>query len=390
MDIYYEDQLAPTPTTYTVQSFYNKYTQTPAEIDLSPTFQRDFVWSLSQQAFLVDSILRGFPVPEIYVQETTAADGQQQTIVVDGQQRITSCMRYIDNEFPMPDLDSFSSQWRGKYFSDLDDDHKKRFRAFSFVVRLLPERISLDELRQIFKRLNQTVVALNRSELRNAEYSNEFTELIKHISCAKALIDLGIFSANDYRRKLDEEFIAEIILVIYSESFPNKKQGLEEMFGDFDAQSESSSRAELDDLAKRFGRALAFVEPIAGELKRTRFRNKSDFYSLLSYLTRNARYLDDGRRDEIKDYLVNFGSDVNLLRQDHSNINAIRDSELVETYLEAVQRAASDRLNRVLRNDVLEQLLNPLLNYNGRDFDSNDDIRTWIFESDNDSEADQE
>src|SRR5699024_2475963 len=166
MDIYYEDQLAPTPTTYTVQSFYNKYTQTPAEIDLSPTFQRDFVWSLSQQAFLVDSILRGFPVPEIYVQETTAADGQQQTIVVDGQQRITSCMRYIDNEFPMPDLDSFSSQWRGKYFSDLDDDHKKRFRAFSFVVRLLPERISLDELRQIFKRLNQTVVALNRSELR--------------------------------------------------------------------------------------------------------------------------------------------------------------------------------------------------------------------------------
>ena len=36
-----------------------------SELDIRPPFQRNPVWSEKQKSFLVDTILRGYPIPEI-------------------------------------------------------------------------------------------------------------------------------------------------------------------------------------------------------------------------------------------------------------------------------------------------------------------------------------
>ena len=71
-----------------------------------PKFQRNVVWTDKQRSFLIDSILNGYPIPELYIQEVTNAEGFSEYIVVDGQQRITSFLKFIDGEFPIDESET--------------------------------------------------------------------------------------------------------------------------------------------------------------------------------------------------------------------------------------------------------------------------------------------
>ncbi len=69
-------------------------------LELRPPFQRRPVWSDEEKAFLIDSILRGYPVPEIYVQSSTNGPAVHYA-VVDGQQRLRACLEYLADGYPV-------------------------------------------------------------------------------------------------------------------------------------------------------------------------------------------------------------------------------------------------------------------------------------------------
>ena len=62
-------------------------------LNLSPGFQRDSVWTDSDRQKLIESILRGYPLPSVffYKRET---DGQIYFDVIDGKQRIETILRF--------------------------------------------------------------------------------------------------------------------------------------------------------------------------------------------------------------------------------------------------------------------------------------------------------
>jgi Protein of unknown function DUF262 len=71
------------------------------ELELAPPFQRGPVWTDRQKSHLIDTILRGFPIPELYMQDLVAPDGKQSHIVVDGQQRILACLQFLEGQFEL-------------------------------------------------------------------------------------------------------------------------------------------------------------------------------------------------------------------------------------------------------------------------------------------------
>ncbi len=71
---------------------YNKRT-----IDLASDFQRLDVWSFKQRSELIESVLMGLPIPVFYFNE-----GQNgELLVVDGRQRLTSFIKFLNNEFEL-------------------------------------------------------------------------------------------------------------------------------------------------------------------------------------------------------------------------------------------------------------------------------------------------
>lgn len=355
VEVEFDVQIASTVSNTTINQFQKWLRE--GSLVLRPPFQRNLVWNDSQRAFLIDSVLRGLPVPEVYVQTRTSAEGEESITVVDGQQRISACLSFLHGELRLSDDDEFDSRWRSKVFKELHADLQERFRGYELLVRKLP-KLEEPVLREIFRRLNRTVEPLVAQELRHAAYTGPFISFVEKAGAHPVLSEVGVFTARDYLRRRSDELMSEIAYAVSSKAFPNKKEGLDNLFLTYEKQGVPDDV--LEDLVRRFGRVYAQLEPIAGRVRRTRFRNKSDFYSLFIALARNAEQLPlpDGGED-LAYRLREFSDRVNDIKREEGEQRPLDElvsgeiGEAASRYLRAVERAASDRLSRVRRNEAL-------------------------------------
>src|ERR1700730_18477780 len=148
--------------------------------DLSPDFQREFLWSIEKQSRLIESCLMRLPLPVFYVAE--AKDGR--IVVVDGLQRLTTFKRFLDNEFhlkfPHADEDiPRPNPLESKRFKDLQLNLQERIEDTQLTLYVLdakaPERAKLD----IFERVNSGE-PLTRQQMRNCLYNGPATHWLKN------------------------------------------------------------------------------------------------------------------------------------------------------------------------------------------------------------------
>ena len=88
------------------------------DIDLSPDFQRGFVWNdITRKSRLIESLLLRIPIPVFYF----AQDEEGKFQVVDGVQRLTVISSFMKNEFRLKNLE-YLSECNGKYFKKENDE----------------------------------------------------------------------------------------------------------------------------------------------------------------------------------------------------------------------------------------------------------------------------
>lgn len=142
---------------------------------LDPDFQRAFLWSLEKQSRLIESCLMRIPLPVFYVAESKSGE----IIVVDGLQRLTTFLRFCDDEFKLQNLGEKkkSESLEGKKFTQLPLALRERLEDTQLIFYIIdskaPERAKLD----IFERVNSGV-PLTRQQMRNCLYSGGATTFL--------------------------------------------------------------------------------------------------------------------------------------------------------------------------------------------------------------------
>ncbi len=317
------------------------------ELILAAPFQRNPVWTDLQKAYLIDTILNGLPIPELYMQDIGDESGEEKHIVVDGQQRIRAVLEFVQGDYALRG-EEVTRKWRGFLFEDLTQDEKKAVFGYKFVVRVLP---AMDDegIRRIFARLNRNVVALNEQELRNATYWGPFMQTVKQIADEDPFwADSGLFSANDHRRMIDHEYISELAIAILHGP-QNKKDKLDHYY-----QLYEETFDDRDILMYKMRNITSEISRLLPELRRTRWRKKSDFYTLFLELAplSNAFPWPSNKREEVSQRLNEFARRVDeVLRLEEGE--ATDQDEYVLSYARNVARAASDRVNRIARGAAL-------------------------------------
>jgi len=119
------------PSLQDVSWFKNQYLN--GALEIRPPYQRKPVWTPRQKCYLVETILKNLPIPEIYVQKTMTPEGKATYAIVDGQQRIRTVLQFIgvdnekgeqaSNQFALDKLPSHSP-WKDSTFDDLSDSDK--------------------------------------------------------------------------------------------------------------------------------------------------------------------------------------------------------------------------------------------------------------------------
>ena len=223
--------------------------------------------------------------------------------------------------------------------------------SYKFVVRILPG--SEEDIRLIFARLNRNVEALNDQELRNATYSGPFIRTVQRMADEDPFwAESGIFSANDHRRMLDQEFISEL-LIAFLHGPQNKKDKLDTYYQAYEEYFEEGSRVEAS-----FRSVTSELTALLPDLKFTRWRKKSDFYTLFLLLASKAGELPWPRdeREKVGRRLYAFGDEVDrLVRLDEGALLEAENPTV--QYARAVSRAASDRANRIAREEALARFI---------------------------------
>lgn len=321
------------------------------ELEMKPPFQRNPVWTSHQKSYLIDSILKEYPIPELYMQELVDAEGKEKHIIVDGQQRIRACLEYVEGRYTLEPEDS--PDWADLSFEELSPQEKKRIFEYNFVVRLLPE-MPEDELRAIFKRLNRNVVVLNQQELRHATYWGPFIKTMEKLAEHEFWGQSGIYSANDIRRMLDIEFISELTIAMLHGP-QNKKQTLNDWYETYEKGFEDQAGVE-----NIFNTVLGEISKVLPNISKTRWKKRSDFYTLFLVFANHVYSLplSAEKRKEATELITNFGNEVTNLLKDITQTEGF--SEEVIEYSKNVERSASDLANRKRRVERLETALKSL------------------------------
>lgn len=162
-------------------------------LELKPDFQRNEVWSRAAQIMLIDTIIKGIPIPKIYI-KSVMHNGNTYRVVIDGQQRLTAILKFVKNKLRLSK--PYSGEYEGSLFSDLPDEVQNEILRYKIDINEIFNP-SEEEIRDLYSRVNKYTVQLNKQELRRADFPGRFIKLAEELSEAQFLRTQKSFRLNN-------------------------------------------------------------------------------------------------------------------------------------------------------------------------------------------------
>lgn len=273
----------PKPNTLAVSWFYGEFNK--KALQLQPKYQRNPIWSIGQKCFLIDSLLSGCPIPQVYINiKTTGSGKEKKTLydVVDGQQRLRAILEFIGEEWALVETTArsypVSKLYRrhiGKRYSELPEKLQNRIWDYPLAVQELRGWADRD-IRSLFRRLNYVVERLNKQELRHSQYFGEFNDAVELLSKDAFWDDIELFTRHDSQRMKDIEFVSELFVIVIA-GIQDQQKSLDEFYAENDVSFPRKSR----NVAK-FRQVIASLRTLDDLFGTTRFAKKADFYGLFA------------------------------------------------------------------------------------------------------------
>lgn len=311
---------------------------------LQPSFQRKLVWNNKHKENFIQTILSGFPFPEVYLSdgEIDLDNMKSKTLVVDGQQRLNTIYQYIINDEELVLKNT-------KRFSQLTGNEKEEFLDYPVVVRALG-RISLEEIKEIFNRINSVQYALNAMEINNALYEGEFISTAKQIVNTNLLGDLDVLSETEVSRMKDLEFVTLLMTTIELGGYFTGNKEIEDMIKKYEDEYPQREKMFNDFVA-----VLGFIKDLNLPVDSFWFR-KSCIFTLIAELMFQlyAKGKTLPKVEVGRETLIILEKKI-LQDRNEGKIGKYSD------FYSYVYQGTTSRKGRIVRGEILEEELNMIM-----------------------------
>ena len=212
---------------------------------LNAEFQRRSVWPPAAKTYLVDTILRGRPMPNIYLRtKTDLKTRRNYREAVDGQQRLRAIHEFANGEFA---LGKNAGDYAGMRYEDLGEEDKENFLTYSVgVVQLFNATDS--EVLDVFHRINAYGLSLNRQELRHGKYQGAFRNAIADASHRWSILwdKYRLVGIRERVRMADDELMAQMLGIILEGVRDGGQPAIDKLYRDYDERVPDRSIQQLD------------------------------------------------------------------------------------------------------------------------------------------------
>jgi hypothetical protein len=235
------------------------------------------VWPSLARSYLVETILKGFPIPKLAIHQATDLRSRKTTkFIVDGQQRTMAIQAFYRGDLTLSrslELEDAA----GRTYLDLPEPLQELF--LSYVLDFDQFEAATDEdVREYFRRINSFTAPLNPEEQRHARYQGHMKWFILGLGerHSDTLVSLDVIQSRGIVRMADTKFFAEIINALLTGIVTTNKTILDAMYAKFDKEEVDRSVEMSSALDEAIDVVLRWPDLRGTALMRTHV-----FYSLL-------------------------------------------------------------------------------------------------------------
>jgi hypothetical protein len=327
------------------------------ELVLQPKFQRRDVWTPKAKSHLIDTILRGLPIPIIFIrQDINTIRHQTVREVVDGQQRLRSVLDFSQDKFPV--MKSQNPTFGNLRFSEIPAEAQRQFLNYEFSVVILEDagdRVVLD----IFARLNTYAQKLTDQELLNAAFYGQFKQTAYEIGLQNLEFwrSNGVLTDRQIVRMGEAELVSEL-LVMMLEGLQHRRARVKESYAQYDDNFPEEARIRKEFTAVIDTIAIAFD----GNLKGTLFSRRLLFSSLFGafyhvmYGIKNTPELHPGKHGRLSSKEAKQAGTA--LVQLEEQYRRVPPPQRLQKFIDACKGGGSnDRDQRITRVQTIAQTI---------------------------------
>ncbi|MBB3065205.1 DUF262 domain-containing protein [Limibacillus halophilus] len=322
-------------------------------LDLSPEFQRRSVWTEKAKSYLVDTILRGKPIPKMLLTQKLESK-RNVRIVVDGQQRLRAILDFYDGNFKISR--AHSKRHAGKVFESLSPEERNEFLKYEIGVDLLYD-IPYKEILDIFARINTYTVKLNGQESRNAKYLGFFKQTAYRLGydIVEYLIESKVLTKSSVNRMAEAELASDLLTSLIGGVQTNKN--VETYYKRFEDES-----GPLEEKAEIFYDTARYVSAIYpnGEMALTNWSRIQLFYSLFLSISHFLHGVDNIEVEKIKIKPKDIGKirvvldEISARYDEYTSASHDLDiPEEFELFIDRSRRATTDTASRKFRSEFI-------------------------------------
>lgn len=240
------------------------------ELILQPIYQRNFVATDLIASKLIESILLDVPIPVVYLAEEQ--DGSFS--VIDGQQRLTSFLSFLEGKFPDSRPFKLSglkvlSELNRKLFVDLDSDLQKKIRSTTIHSIIIKKESNPDIKFEIFERLNTGSTKLNEDEIRNTVYRGNYIELLAELS--ENTVFHSLVKKDNFKKRMIYRGMILRFFALSEKSYINYKSSMKQFSNKELRDNRELSSNKLKEYKARFEHCLDLVKVVFGDMAFRRY-----------------------------------------------------------------------------------------------------------------------
>ena len=302
------------------------------KINLHPPYQRNFIWSSKDQKLLIDSIMKGYPLPNFFIYKRK--DGSYD--MVDGQQRATTISKYVKGDFADSDK---------HYYRDVDQE-----KFMSYILNVTEvydiDTSNGESLEDFYSLVNKRGVHLNPAEVNKAQYHNApFMVLVNELMDLQGLSDLDIFSTKTVQRMNDRSLIEELVAYLFKGNVTDKRKAVEELL------ESALETAKVEQVREEFKSTLEILCQlnVIKPIRETRFKQRNDFYTLFCFIAKHK---------ELSVHVLSEQYSFLVFVDEHEYIRPTNDDcETFKEYAYHCVTQSNSKTARLTRLSILEELL---------------------------------
>jgi hypothetical protein len=276
-----------------------------------PSFQRRFVWNITQASRFVESLLLGLPVPGIFLSKD---EKTQKLLVIDGQQRLHSLLYFYKGVF-LPNekvfaLSGIETRFRGATYSKLPPEDRRRLDdsiIHATIIRQDEPDDGNSSIYFVFERLNTGGTQLQPQEIRTALYHGLFNDVLNELN--KEPSWRALYGPTSPRKR-DVELILRFFALLYK--FEQYHRPIREFLNEYMGSNRNLEKQDKEQLSRDFLGTVRLIERYIGgkAFKPKRALNAAIFDSLMLGVSKRLNKGDiingDKLRDEYNKLLANL------------------------------------------------------------------------------------